>query len=132
MKTLLLAATILAGGAQLHQAAAQTPATASSVQVFPPPGPPPGPWGPPGMKGHHHGEDAAFSLFPPTPNKNLTAADVRIIAQATLLEHGNHSWTVTNVSAAGGKIDFSYASPHGDIIATFAVDPATGRIHRLS
>jgi hypothetical protein len=117
---------------------------------MPGPGGPPGPcgpgWGPggmgpggPGMKfGHHHGpdgwhhEDAAFALFPRVQNKTLTAADVKIIATAILLEHGNHDWTVANIAAQTDKsIDFSFATAHGDVIATFAVDPQTGRIKRL-
>jgi len=151
MKNVLLAATLVAGGALAgatltstlaHPAAAATPNAPPGPWAPPGPGadprlPPPGPWGQdghapfrPDMRDHH--DDAAFSLFAHVDNKNLSAADVRVIAQAALLEHGNHSWTVTGINPAGQNIDFSYATPHGDIIATFAIDPATGHIHRIS
>jgi hypothetical protein len=85
----------------------------------------PGGWG-------RHGHDK-FSLFARVPDKHLSTADVKIIADAILLEHGNHDWTVTNVTAQADKsIDFSFATPHGDVIATFAVDPASGHVKRVS
>lgn len=85
----------------------------------------PGGWG-------RHGREK-FSLFARVPDKNLNTADVKIIATAILLEHGNHDWTVANVAAQTDKsIDFSFTTPHGDVIATFAVDPASGHIKRLS
>jgi hypothetical protein len=93
---------------------------------------PPGGWphGGPGMMWHHH-EDK-FSLFAQVANKALTPADVRIIAQAILLEHGNHDWKVANVTSADNLIDFSFATAHGDVVATFSVDPASGRMKRVS
>ncbi len=107
--------------------------------------PPPPPWGaawgpgdkhhggPPGMgpDGWGH-EEHAFALFAPAADKNLAPADVKVIATAILLEHGNHDWTVTNVTAAADKsIHFSYATAHGDVVATFAIDPVTGRVTRV-
>jgi len=146
MKRFLLASalvlTVAAGGGFAYKAAADTTPPAPA-DAGPPPGPAwpgqPGPgWGKgpgfpggPGPWGHHR--DDAFSLFPDVQNKNLGTADVKIIAAAILLEHGNHVWTVSNVTAGADKlIDFSYTTPHGDVIATFAVDPATGRIKRIS
>lgn len=109
-----------------------------------PPGHPPGPWtqawgggrgfGPgfpprPGGWRHHD----KFSLFAKVSDKSLSPADVKIIATAILLEHGNHSWTVAGVAAQSDKsIHFSYATAHGDVVATFAVDPASGRIERVN
>jgi hypothetical protein len=99
------------------------------------PGPmmPPGGWphGGPGMMMWHHHDDK-FSLFAQVKNKALTLADVKIIAQAILLEHGNHDWKVTNVTSADNLIDFSFATAHGDVVATFSVDPASGRMKRVS
>jgi len=145
MKRFLLASALVltvAGGGFAYKAAADTTPPAPA-DAGPPPGPawpgqPPGPgWGKgpgfpgPGPWGHHR--DDAFSLFADVQNKNLSTADVKIIAAAILLEHGNHVWTVSNVTTGADKlIDFSYTTPHGDVIATFAVDPATGRIKRIS
>lgn len=145
MKNTLLATALFLGGAvfgaHIYRASADTPPGAP-----PPPGqnmpPPPGPWGmdhhgpfpggpfPGGMMDRDH--DDAFALFARVENKNLSPADVKLIAEATLLEHGNHSWSVTGVSRSGTDIDFSYATPHGDVIATFSVDPASGHMHRVS
>jgi hypothetical protein len=147
MKRFLLSSAILlavaGGGGFAYKAAADTTPPAPA-DAGPPPGPawpghPPGPrWGEgqgfpgrPGPWGHRR--DDAFSLFAHMQDKNLSTADVKIIATAILLEHGNHSWAVSNVAAGAGKlVDFSYTTPHGDVIATFSVDPATGRIKRIS
>jgi hypothetical protein len=76
--------------------------------------------------------DRVFALFAPVQDKKLTIADVKIIATAILLEHGNHDWTVANVTAQADKtIHFSYATAHGDVVATFAIDPVTGRVTRV-
>ncbi len=132
----------LAAGAGYGTMAAAEPAGPPGPPPAGPPGHPPGPWaawgrgpgpghgmGPGGWQ--HRMED--FALFAHVQDKKLTSADVKVIASAILLEHGNHDWTVTNVAAQPDKsIDFSYATPHGDIIATFALDPVTGRMKRLS
>jgi hypothetical protein len=132
---------ILAGCGYGFQAVADTPD--SGPQAIGPGAPPPwapGGWGPgdthKGMHGgprqHGWGHDRAFALFAPAPDKNLTLADVKIIAAAILLEHGNHDWTVTGVTAAGDKtIHFSYATAHGDVVAVFAINPVTGRVKRI-
>ncbi len=133
----------LAGGGYAIKAAAETsgaapPAGPSACLPGHPPGPwaaewghRPGPGFPPGPFWEHHHDDK-FSLFGDTRNKNLSSADVKLIATAILLEHGNHDWTVTNVTAQPDKsIDFSFATAHGDIIASFSVDPASGHIQRI-
>jgi len=156
MKRILLATTLVLGvtfagaGAYIAvAAAATTPDDGSSMPDGAPNNPPGEGWGMdgkgPGMMMHHpggpmagrphrdwHHKDDMFSLFARVQNKNLTPADVKIIAQAILLEHGNHDWTVTDVAAAQNAIDFSFATQHGDVIATFAVDPATGHFKRIS
>jgi hypothetical protein len=93
-----------------------------------------GPWGPGGKgQGGGAGRDRKFSLFAPTQNKNLSSADVKTIATAILLEHGNHDWGVSNIVTEQDKsIQFSFTTRHGDLIATFAIDPASGRIKRVS
>jgi hypothetical protein len=100
---------------------------------FPGPGfPGPGGWPPDGPGGGDHHHDDAFGLFARVDDKNLDSADVKTIATAILLEHGNHDWTVSNVTAEPDKsIQFSYATLHGDVIAVFSVDPISGRIKRL-
>jgi hypothetical protein len=136
MKRFLIATALIAGFA----------GAAFADEPAPPAGPPPGAPGPWGMGPHGHGpmmpppfmdrgmrhDHDMFGLFGPTANKNLTPADVKIIAEGILLEHGNHDWTVANVGSANNAIDFSFESKHGDVIATFSVDPATGRMKRLS
>ena len=112
-----------------------------------PPGPPGGPpgrcggpgrwgqaaWGGPGGPGSWPRRGQMFSLFAPVKNKNLSDADVKIIATAFLLIHGNHEWSVSNVvNEADKSIEFSYVTAHGDVIATFAIDPASGRVQRIS
>ena len=153
MKRVLLASAVIlalaAGGGFAYQACADTNGPPPPAAPGHPPGHPPGPWaggwghgpgpgfpgwgGGPGFgprQGRHHDE---FSLFARVKDKNLSTADVKIIATAILLEHGNHDWTVANVAAQTDKsIDFSFATAHGDVIATFALDPATGHIKRVS
>jgi hypothetical protein len=145
MKRILLVPAVLAGlavvAATAFAADPGAPDQPPGPGAWGPPGQPHGPgpmmppdgWrhgGPPGMMWHHH--DDKFSLFAHVTNKQLTPADVKIIAQAILLEHGNHDWTVTNVASANKLIDFSFATAHGDVVATFSVDPATGRMKRIS
>jgi hypothetical protein len=148
MKRIFLSAALIVGlaAAGATAATADTPGNPPAPTDAPPPGPGPWPHGPgtmmphPGMPGgwpphgpgmwRHH--DDMFSLFTHVQNKNLTPADVKIIAEAILLEHGNHSWIVTNVTETNKQITFSFATQHGDTIATFSVDPTTGHIHRVS
>jgi hypothetical protein len=89
-----------------------------------------GAWGGPGGRGAWA---RTLSLFAPVKNKNLSAADVKIIATAFLLIHGNHVWGVSDVVTEPDKsIEFSYTTAHGDVIATFDIDPASGRVRRVS
>jgi hypothetical protein len=100
-----------------------------------PPGGPPGRCGGPGWQAGRPGwaRDNKFGLFAPVQNKKLSDADVKIIATAFLLIHGNHDWSVANVVTQADKsIEFSYVTAHGDVIATFAIDPASGRVQRVS
>jgi hypothetical protein len=122
-------------------------------QDAPPPPPPGGPamagpgWGagpnmgpggmhrppPPFMMMMHHlrHEQATWGLLFPQKDKNLSTADVQVLAQAILLSKGNHDWKVANVAAdAEGKIGFDYATASGDIVAKFTIDPHSGRIAR--
>jgi len=147
MKRILLSSAVVlaltvAGGAAYKASADTTPPPPDMAQ---PPGPPPsGPWGGPGGPGRSWGKagwgpgrglerDEKFSLFAPVSNKDLSVSDVKIIASAILLEHGNHAWSVADIDAEPDKsIQFSFTTQHGDVIATFAIDPATGRIKRIS
>jgi len=147
---LVLGVALACGVLHVYQATAATTADDGITAADGAPNGPPGQgWGMgshgPGMMMHtpggpmadrmHEGwphKDEMFSLFARVQNKNLTQADVKIIAQAILLEHGNHDWTVTNIGTANNAIDFSFATQHGDKIATFAVDPSTGHFKRIS
>ncbi len=141
-----VAGVMVAAGTVYQAAAADTLAAPVGMQADAGPDRGPG-WGPPGPPGDHgpgmrhggpgdrdhggwHHHDDMLGLFARSQDKALTLADVKVIAQAILLEHGQHDWTVTNVAAANGAIDFSYATPHGDVVATFAVDPKTGHMKR--
>jgi hypothetical protein len=95
---------------------------------------PPGRCGGPGWQAGRPwwARDNKFGLFAPVKNKNLSDADVKIIATAFLLIHGNHDWSVGNVVTQADKsIEFSYVTAHGDVIATFDIDPASGRVKRV-
>ncbi len=152
LSTAVVLALTATGGAAYKAAADTGPPGPDMSQPPGPPGPDGqpgapgrGPWGGPGHfwgqgwgpggKGGPGGRDRdnKFSLFAPIPNRNLTGADVKIIATAMLLEHGNHSWAVSNtVTEPDKSIQFSFTTQHGDVIATFAVDPASGKFKRIS
>jgi hypothetical protein len=73
-----------------------------------------------------------WGLFYPQADKQLTTADVQIIAEGILLRHGNHTWKVGNVvQNQDDTISFAFTSPGGDVIARFAMDIHTGRLRRL-
>ncbi len=161
MKRILLSSAVVlaltvAGGAA-YKAAADTGSPAPDMSQPPAPPVPPGPpgspsqwggpgrgqWGPGGpgrfwvqgwgQGGHGFQHNDKFGLFAPEPNKNLSTADVKVIASAILLEHGNHAWGVSNIAAQSDKsIQFSFTTQHGDVVATFSVDPASGHIKRIS
>jgi hypothetical protein len=97
------------------------------------PAPGPGRCGPGGRGPGGPGWDHKFSLFAPVTNKNLSFSDVKIIAAALLLEHGNHTWQVSNILPEPNQmIEFSYTSQHGDIIASFDINTITGEITRVN
>jgi hypothetical protein len=73
-----------------------------------------------------------FGLFYPVADKNLSTADVQIIAQAILLRHGNHTWKVANVAQnQDNTISFAFTTPDGDVVARFAIETQTGRLRRI-
>jgi hypothetical protein len=97
------------------------------------PAPGPGRCGPGGRGPGGPGWDHKFSLFAPVTNKNLSFSDVKIIAAALLLEHGNHTWQVSDILPEPNQmIEFSYTSQHGDIIASFDINTITGEITRVN
>ena len=149
----VLALTVTGGAA--YKAAADTGSPTPDMSQPPAPPGPPGPpgqwgggpergqWGPGGpgrfwvqgwgQGGHGFQHNDKFGLFAPEPNKNLSIADVKVIASAILLEHGNHAWGVSDIAAQTDKsIQFSFTTQHGDVVATFSVDPASGHIKRIS
>jgi len=94
--------------------------------------------------GHHHGPGErdgmmhqrgemmrASRLIYRAPDRQLAPADVQKIAEAFLLWNGNHTWKVVNVApSSDGPVGFSFATPEGGVIATFTMDPHTGKIAR--
>ena len=139
--TILAAATAfviggIATGAVLSQA---QPASPAGQQA--PPGP--GMDGTPAqhgmMMGWHHGggPDRAFNprdfaLIYRQADRRLAPADVQKIAEGFLLWNGNHTWKVTSVTATpDGPIGFSLTTPEGSVVATFTMDPHTGKIARV-
>ena len=72
-----------------------------------------------------------FALVYRQEDRQLTPPDVQKIAEAFLLWNGNHTWKVMNVAAGSdGSIGFSLATQEGSVIASFTMDPHTGRITR--
>lgn len=134
--------TLLAAAAAFVIGGASVGSFMSYAQPAPPP---PGPdmEGPDGH--HHHGPMAwmhhwrehgpiapgTFALIYRQPDRNLSPADVQKIAEAFLLWNGNHTWKVVNVGPAdNGAIKFSLATPEGSVVASFTMDPHTGRVTR--
>jgi len=75
--------------------------------------------------------DHPFALVYRQKDLNLTPPDVQTIVEGFLLRHGNHTWKVVNVGAAAdGQIGFALATKEGSVIATFTMDPHTGRVRR--
>ena len=88
----------------------------------------------PGGHHHHHWNEAhkGFGLFYPSADKNLSVTDVQTIAQAILLRHGNHAWKVANVvQNQDNTVSFAYTTGDGGVVARFAIDTQTGRMHRV-
>ena len=76
---------------------------------------------------------STWSLFARTEDKELTASDVQKIAEALLLWHGNHTWKVIHVAAnpKDNTVNFAFGAADGTLIAQFAMDTKTGRLHRI-
>ncbi|HEY1931478.1 MAG TPA: hypothetical protein VGG99_05660 [Acetobacteraceae bacterium] len=125
-------------------------ATVGSVLSYAQPAPPPPP-GPPGVEAgwnhpqpgwmawRHHWREGRGPIQPGTfalifheKDRNLAPADVQKVAEAFLLWHGNHTWKVVNVAPTpDGAIGFALATPNGDVIAKFTMDPHTGHVTRV-
>ena len=138
---LALAAAVTGGGLAL---AVAQPAPPPGVER--PDGPPPHPpmgW----MQGWRHGpgperpgtgrrgpvDPRAFALVTTAKDRGLSGADVKTIAEAFLLWHGNHGWKVTEVAeTSADTVGFAYATPSGDVIARFTMDRHSGRVSRVS
>jgi hypothetical protein len=134
--------TILTAVAVLAIAGAATGIMIAQAQPAPPPpgtGAPPPPDGPHWMGWMHRahgwrdgrGPMQTFGLVYQQEDRKLTPPDVQKIAEAFLLWRGNHSWKVVNVApASDDAIGFSLATQEGSVIASFTMDPHTGRITR--
>lgn len=83
---------------------------------------------------HHHrgpGRSGLMGLVHPADDRNLSQEDVRKIAEAFLLWHGNRSWKVVDVGQNADKaVAFAFATAEGSVIARFTMDPKTGRVTR--
>lgn len=89
----------------------------------------PGPWAD-RMREHHARRMQmmrAFALIPRPDDRHLTPPDVQKIVEAFLLWNGNHTWKVTNVKMDGDAIAFDLATADGSVIASYTMDPKTGR-----
>lgn len=72
-----------------------------------------------------------WSLFGPHGDLALSPSDVQTIAEAILLRHGEHGWKVGDVTPnADNTVSFAFLTKHGDVVARFTMDTATGRITR--
>jgi hypothetical protein len=76
--------------------------------------------------------EQTWGLFFNQRDKNLSDADVQVLAQAILLVHGNHTWKVVDVAdAADGQATFAYATADGSVIARFQINRHSGRVQRI-
>ena len=149
-KTALIMFTALSLGAPLiAPASAQTPPAPAQPpmgQTMPmPDGKPPmmphggamhGP-----MDAHHMGEHGmrhggmdprAFGLMYRTDDRKLAPDEVRKIAEAFLLWHGNRAWKVVEVAPSGdAAVGFAIATAEGSVIARFTMDRKTGKVTRV-
>lgn len=72
-----------------------------------------------------------FALIYRQEDRQLTPPDVQKIAEAFLLWQGNHTWKVANVKqASDGAIGFDLTTASGDVVASFTMDPHSGRMTR--
>lgn len=141
MRKLILAtvAVLALGGATtgvLIANAQPAPPPAGGPDAPPPPRPPWMGW----MHREHGMRDGegrgpnlrrTFALVYRQEDRKLAPPDVQKIAEAFLLWNGNHTWKVINVAAGtDGGIAFSLATQEGSVIASFSMDPHTGRVTR--
>jgi len=76
--------------------------------------------------------EATWGLFFNQRDKNLSNADVQVLAQAILLMHGNHDWKVIDVAdSPDGRAAFAYGTADGSVIARFVVDRHNGHLQRV-
>lgn len=74
-----------------------------------------------------------WGLLSHQADKKLSAADVQTLADAILLRQGNHTWKVANVvQNQDDTVSFAFATQSGEVIAQFAMNTHTGRVHRLA
>ena len=137
--------TIVAAVAAFVLGAVSTGVVISWAQPAPPPGPPPAADGPmahgrwmgrgPGPWADHMRERHAsrmqlmrtFALVPRPEDRRLTPPDVQKIVEAFLLWNNNHTWKVINVKQDGDAVAFDLATADGSVIASYTMDPKTGR-----
>jgi hypothetical protein len=87
------------------------------------------------MREHHarmRERRRVFALINRADDLKLTPPDVQKMVEAFLLWNGNHTWKVLNVKADGDVIAFDLATAEGSIIASYTMDPRTGRPTRIS
>lgn len=135
-KTILAAVTalIIGGGAGAIIANAQPASPPPTPQAGQPPGPHRMGW----MHRMHEWREGRGPIAPGTfalvyrhDDRQLTPPDVQKIAEGFLLWNGNHTWKVVNAAATpDGAIGFSLATQEGSVIASFTMDPHTGRVSR--
>jgi len=84
-----------------------------------------------GREGRGRMAPGTFALVYRHEDRQLTPPDVQKIAEAFLLWRGNHTWKVANVKPTSeGAIGFDLTTANGDVIASFTMDPHTGRVSR--
>ncbi len=75
---------------------------------------------------------ATIGLLYTAPDRKLSQDDVRRIAEAFLLWHGNHEWRVTQLASDADHVTFSIATAQNTVIAGFSMDRHTGMLNRTS
>lgn len=83
----------------------------------------------PGMHGPFG--PGTFALFYRHADRQLSGAEVRKIAEALLLWHGNRSWKVADLVESPDSVAFAFAGTDGMVIAKFSMDRRSGRITRV-
>ncbi len=84
-----------------------------------------------GRGGHWAAMRRSFGLVYRHDDRQLAPPDVQKIAEAFLLWNGNHTWKVANVkSVSDSTVGFDLTTASGDVIASFSMNPHTGRLTR--